>query len=214
MKKYITTVIGVSLILFLTGCVTVEYKDSADSFAASCDDNPQKISDHTYSSNPCILPDDRIKNKKAVIETEVGTIEFELLPDTAPYSVSNFVFLAEDGYYEGISFHRRDDSINIIQAGDPNSLNDDPSDDGQGGPGYTFGEEPPESAAAYKKGVVAMAKTNIPVSSGSQFFIMIDDFEGFNPEYSIFGQVLSGQDVVEIIQPGDKINSVNIESIE
>lgn len=188
-------------IITLSGCVNVVDKSSIGKFA--CTENPKKIAERKYSGNPCILSDEKIKNKKAVVETDQGTFEFELNTETAPYTVSNFVFLAEDKFYDGLKIHRREDNLKIIQGGDPNG-------DGTGGPGYSFGEEPPASNADYKKGIVAMAKASSPNSTGSQFFIMMDDFTGFEPVYSIFGKIIKGQDIVNILQPGDTIKSIKI----
>lgn len=153
-----------------------------------------------YRQFPGILASDELKNKKAVIETDKGTISFEIYPE-ATKSASNFIFLAKDGFYDGLKFHRVEPGF-VIQGGDPIG-------NGSGGPGYSFKED--KIIGEYNKGIVAMAKTaNEPAGTGgSQFFIMLED----NPlpsDYAIFGKVIEGQDVVEKIQVGDIMKKVTI----
>jgi len=149
---------------------------------------------------PGILPDDQRLNKTATISTAKGDIVIQLFGDTAPKTVSNFIALAQSKFYDGLVFHRRDDSIHIIQGGDPNG-------NGTGGPGYTFEDELNDSYT-YTKGMVAMANRG-PDTNGSQFFIMIGDFP-LQKDYTIFGKVISGQDVADQIQPGDVMKTVTI----
>ncbi len=131
---------------------------------------------------------------KVTIETNYGTIVFQTDDADAPNTVTNFLTLASKGFYDSLTFHRVIPGF-MIQGGDPKG-------DGTGGPGYTIAEElnpsAPSYKAGYKKGVVAMAKTQEPHSTGSQFFIMTADYPLPN-EYSIFGKVISGQDVVDKI---------------
>ena len=143
---------------------------------------------------------ERIDGKIALIQTEKGEIVVELFASTAPITVSNFVYLTEGGYYDGLTFHRRVEEF-VIQGGDPNG-------NGTGGPGYRFQDELNDSYG-YKRGIVAMANAG-PDTNGSQFFIMLDDVE-LPKKYSIFGRVLSGLDVVDQIQIGDKMTKVLIE---
>ncbi len=135
-------------------------------------------------------------NKKShmiTIETNYGKIVFETYDADAPKTVENFVTLADKGFYNGLTFHRVIKGF-MIQGGDP-------SGNGTGGPGYKFGDElNPATAsykAGYKKGVVAMANAG-PNTNGSQFFIMTEDYPLPN-SYTIFGKVVSGQDVVDKI---------------
>ncbi|MBI2484540.1 peptidylprolyl isomerase [Candidatus Uhrbacteria bacterium] len=154
----------------------------------------------TYSAFGGVLPAQEITNEIVRIETAKGEIVFELFADTAPKTVSNFVRLANDGFYNGLTFHRRVENF-VIQGGDPNG-------NGSGGPGYTF-EDELNDTYAYTRGIVAMANRG-PNTNGSQFFIMLAD----NPlpkSYSIFGRVLSGMDVVDKIQVGDIMKKVTIE---
>lgn len=131
--------------------------------------------------------------KKAVIETNYGKIEFVLYEKDAPKTVENFIKLADKGFYNGIIFHRVIKGF-MIQGGDPTGT-------GMGGPGYQFADELNPSALSYKegykKGVVAMANAG-PNTNGSQFFIMLQDTP-LPLNYTIFGKVVSGQDVVDKI---------------
>ena len=155
---------------------------------------------------PGILPDERIANKQVHIKTSKGEIVFELLPKEGPKAASNFVYLAEQNFYDGLKFHRVVPNF-VIQGGDPLSRNDDPYV-GTGGPGYKFEDD--KVNLSYKKGMVAMANSG-PNTNGSQFFIMLEDDDNLPKNYSIFGRVISGMDVVEQIKVGDVMNSVTIE---
>jgi cyclophilin family peptidyl-prolyl cis-trans isomerase len=152
----------------------------------------------TYTQFPGELSADELQNKKAVIETNKGTIEFEIFPE-APKAASNFIHLTKDGFYDGLTFHRVVPGF-VIQGGDPLG-------NGTGGPGYKFEDEP--VTRKYTKGIVAMANAG-PDTNGSQFFIMLEDND-LPPDYTIFGQVIKGQDVVDKIQVGDKMKKVSIE---
>ncbi len=153
----------------------------------------------TYSF-PGILPDGKIKNKKAVLKTGKGTIEIALFSDKAPKTVSNFVYLVEMGFYDGLSFHRVEPDF-VIQGGDPNG-------NGTGGPGYQFEDE--KVLDDYKAGTVAMANSG-PNTNGSQFFIVLSDQLNLPKQYNLFGKVLSGMDVVKKIKIGDKIEKISID---
>ena len=150
---------------------------------------------------PVILEDSKIQNKKSVIKTNKGDIEIELYADDAPLTVSNHIILAEAGFYNGLTFHRREEGF-VIQGGDPNG-------NGTGGPGYTFSDEPVKRE--YTRGIVAMANSG-PDTNGSQFFIMLDDVP-LPPSYTIFGEVISGMDVVDQIQVGDVMGSIEIKDL-
>ncbi|MBI2590097.1 peptidylprolyl isomerase [Candidatus Berkelbacteria bacterium] len=150
------------------------------------------------SQAPTILPGEKIQNKTAIVETPKGTIRISLLPDDAPLAVSNFITLIEKKFYDGLTFHRVEPGF-VIQGGDPNG-------DGTGGPGYTFKDEPIRQE--YKRGIVAMANSG-PNTNGSQFFIMLED-KPLPPNYTIFGEVTDGMNVVDQIQVGDQMMSVTI----
>ncbi|MBI2121510.1 MAG: peptidylprolyl isomerase [Candidatus Sungbacteria bacterium] len=140
---------------------------------------------------------------KITIETNKGKIQFETYDADAPKAVENFVALADKGYYNGVIFHRVIKGF-MIQGGDPfcaSSPADDKGPCGTGGPGYKFADELDSTAESYKngykKGVVAMANAG-PDTNGSQFFIMLENYPLPN-NYTIFGKVVSGQDVVDAI---------------
>lgn len=140
-------------------------------------------------------------NRIALIQTNKGTIRFELLEAEAPKTTENFITLAERGYYDGIIFHRVIDGF-MIQGGDPTGT-------GAGGKsawGGKFDDEIDRSSDVYKRGykagTVAMANAG-PNTNGSQFFIMHVDYP-LPPSYSIFGQVIEGQDVVNAIATTDR----------
>lgn len=125
-----------------------------------------------------------------------GEIRIEFLSSLAPNHVENFKKLSRDGFYNGTQFHRVIPGF-MIQGGDPNTKNDDPSDDGMGGPGYNVDAE--FSDLPHVRGVVSMARTQDINSAGSQFFIVTHDSKHLDGLYTIFGRVVSGMDVVDQI---------------
>jgi len=125
-----------------------------------------------------------------------GTIRFELLADKAPKTVENFEKLATSGFYDGTTFHRVIPGF-MIQGGDPNTKNRDPRDDGLGGPGYTIAAE--FNDTSHVRGVVSMARAVSPDSAGSQFFIVVADSPHLDGQYTAFGRVIDGMDVVDKI---------------
>jgi peptidyl-prolyl cis-trans isomerase B (cyclophilin B) len=135
-----------------------------------------------------------------VIKTNKGDIHLELNPAEAPMTVNNFVALASDGYYDGVTFHRVVPRF-VIQGGDPTGT-------GSGGPGYQFQDEAVKRP--YKAGTVAMANAG-PNTNGSQFFICLEDQPGLPPNYTIFGDTVAGMDVVRNIRVGDVMQSVTVE---
>jgi peptidyl-prolyl cis-trans isomerase B (cyclophilin B) len=128
----------------------------------------------------------------AVVETSCGTFEIALDTTRAPKTANSFAFLADEGFYDDLTFHRVAPSF-VIQGGDPLGT-------GTGGPGYSVDEKPPANLA-YTKGVVAMAKSSAepPGRSGSQFFVVLAPDAGLPPEYALVGKVDKGFDVVERI---------------
>ncbi|MCX6713558.1 MAG: peptidylprolyl isomerase [Candidatus Vogelbacteria bacterium] len=176
------------------------------------------------TSNSKIINNNSVKNMSQLIilDTSLGQIQFTTYNQDAPNTVANFVKLANQGFYKGLTFHRVIKGF-MIQGGDPNCAPERAKGVcGAGGPGYAFADElnpsTPSYQAGYKTGVVAMANSG-PNTNGSQFFIMLAD----NPlpnAYTIFGKVIKGQDVVDAIgnvQTGanDKpIESVTIKSVE
>ncbi len=156
-----------------------------------------------YNSAPAMTID-VTKTYVATIKTAKGNIVVEMYPKDAPQSVNNFVFLSRDGFYNGLTFHRVEPGF-VIQGGDPLGT-------GTGGPGYNI---PPEIKAKHTKGAIAMARQGGPPqttpSSGSQFYITLAAQPGLDGQYTAFGQVTSGMEVVEKIARGDLIQSVTIE---
>jgi cyclophilin family peptidyl-prolyl cis-trans isomerase len=128
----------------------------------------------------------------AVMQTSCGTFEIALDTQRAPKTTNSFAYLVEEGFYDGLDFHRIVPEF-VIQGGDPLGT-------GTGGPGYTVVEKPPANLA-YTKGVVAMAKSSAepPGSSGSQFYVVTGADAGLPPEYALVGKVSKGMDVVERI---------------
>lgn len=159
-----------------------------------------------------ILPKEEIVASKAKLKTSKGVIDIELFSD-APIASSNFIQLAKKGFYDGVIFHRVIKGF-MIQGGDPTGT-------GTSGPGYSFQDELDPDAVSYqkgyKRGIVAMANAG-PNTNGSQFFIMHQDYQ-LPHNYTIFGQVTSGMDVVDAIaesevDAGDKpVQSVVMEKV-
>jgi peptidyl-prolyl cis-trans isomerase B (cyclophilin B) len=132
------------------------------------------------------------KTYVATVRTNCGDFEIKLDAKHAPKTGASFKSLVDEGFYDGLGFHRIVPGF-VIQGGDPKG-------DGSGGPGYTVVEAPPENLQ-YTKGVVAMAKTAIedPGTSGSQFFVVTGEDAQLPPEYALLGKVTKGQDVVDLI---------------
>ena len=135
-------------------------------------------------------------NEVAVIETTLGDIELELQNDIAPGHVKNFKDLAEKGFYDGTTFHRVIPGF-MIQGGDPNTKSDDRSSHGMGGPGYTIKAE--FSSTPHTRGVLSMARSQDPDSAGSQFFVVVKDSSFLDNQYTVFGRVTKGMEVVDKI---------------
>lgn len=147
----------------------------------------------TYDSAPEQTIDPQ-KSYTAVVHTVRGDFTMALRPDLAPQHVNSFVFLARDGYYDGVTFHRVIPSF-VAQAGDPTGT-------GSGGPGYTVPAEF-TTEVPYTEGVVGAARTNDPDSAGSQWFVTLADASNLNGLYTVFAQVTDGMDVVKCITPRD-----------
>jgi len=150
----------------------------------------------------------KMSTTKAIIETKFGNITLKFFPDVAPGHVSNFIELAKKGFYDGTTFHRVIPGF-MIQGGDPNSKNPDKSMHGMGGPGYTIKAE--FNAKPHKRGTLSMARAQSPDSAGSQFFICVKDSPFLDRQYTVFGEVESGMEVVDKIvsQPRDSRDNPN-----
>jgi cyclophilin family peptidyl-prolyl cis-trans isomerase len=138
---------------------------------------------------------------RAVIETDKGTMVLELYPDVAPKTVANFVKLIGAGFYNGLTFHRVEPGF-VIQGGDPNG-------NGTGGPGYTIEAE--FNAKPHVRGTLAMARSSDPDSAGSQFYIALDRAPHLDNNYTVFGQLVEGMDVIDKIEVGDVMKRVYID---
>ncbi len=132
----------------------------------------------------------------AVIETKFGNIEMKFFPDVAPNHVNNFIELAKKGFYDGTTFHRVIPGF-MIQGGDPNSKDPDKAKHGMGGPGYTIKAE--FNDKSHKRGTLSMARAAHPDSAGSQFFICVADSFFLDKQYTVFGEVVSGMDIIDKI---------------
>ena len=141
------------------------------------------------------------KTYRATIVTGRGDMELELYPQQAPQTVNNFTFLAGEGFYDGITFHRVISDF-MIQGGDPTGT-------GSGGPGYTFEDEVADNPLAHESGMISMANAG-PNTNGSQFFITHSPQPHLNGKHTVFGKVVKGKDVVDSIQQGDTIERVII----
>lgn len=159
----------------------------------------QKLEKQQFTSCPP-MSIDPAKQYVATLETEKGNIVIELFPDKAPLAVNNFVYLARSGWYDGVTFHRVIPEF-VAQGGDPSGT-------GFGGPGYAFINETSELKFD-KSGVVAMANAG-PDSNGSQFFITYAPTPQLDGGYTIFGQVIAGQDVAESLTPRDPSQPVDL----
>ncbi len=141
------------------------------------------------------------KRYTTIIETDKGNITIELFPDAAPNTVNNFVFLAREGFYNGVTFHRVIENF-VIQGGDPTGT-------GRGGPGYTFEDEVRGNPYRHETGTLSMANAG-PNTNGSQFFICHSPQPHLDGRHTVFGKVIDGMDVVNRIGQGDLINRVTI----
>jgi len=156
----------------------------------------------TQYSSPPAMQIDSSKTYTATIQTNRGDIVIDLYADKVPNTVNNFVALARDGFYDGVSFHRVIADF-MVQAGDPTGS-------GRGGPGYRFNDEFHPELVHDGPGVLSMANAG-PNTNGSQFFITHVATNWLDNKHSVFGKVRSGQDVVDAIQQGDVMEKVEIE---
>jgi peptidyl-prolyl cis-trans isomerase B (cyclophilin B) len=141
------------------------------------------------------------KNYSAILETSRGTIVCELFAKDAPKTVNNFVFLAREKFYDDTIFHRVIANF-MIQGGDPTGT-------GRGGPGYRFEDEVEANPNRHRVGSLSMANAG-PNTNGSQFFITHVVTDWLDGRHTVFGQVRSGQEVVNAVQQGDRLLSVTI----
>ncbi len=138
---------------------------------------------------------------RVTMRTSRGDIVLDLQPQHAPMTVNNFVFLINEGYYTGVSFHRVIRDF-MIQGGDPTGS-------GRGGPGYQFADETRNNPLRHEPGVISMANAG-PNTNGSQFFITHSAQPHLDGKHTVFGKVVEGKDVVDAIQGGDVIEEISV----
>lgn len=223
--KQVVGVIGISVIIVAGLALWIDSKVQEPALVLDDKeflDGPL-TSDELTINNPVITNE---MNRIAVFTTNKGVIKIELFEDKMPITTSNFIKLAEEGFYNESKFHRVIDGF-MIQGGDPNSKSDEVRSYGTGGPGYTIQDEFVEGELLTNtRGTIAMANTGQPNSGGSQFFINIVDNlaldfnkEPFSSKHPVFGRVVEGMDVVDAIarvEVGDRdvpTEPVIIESI-
>ena len=189
------------------GCGSEETTEPApaQSTQASSESKP------TQWSSPPAMMIDQGKKYTAVFELAKGAeFEIELFADKAPKTVNNFVFLAREGYYDGVTFHRVLEGF-MAQSGDPTGT-------GTGGPGYRFGDEFHPDLRHNEAGILSMANAG-PNTNGSQFFITFGPTPNLDDKHSVFGKVSKGMDVVnnltrrrpsEATEPGDVIDTIRV----
>ena len=152
----------------------------------------------SYSAPPAQSLDTS-KTYSATFQTSRGNIECQLFASDVPNTVNNFVFLAREGFYDGTTFHRVISDF-MIQGGDPQGT-------GTGGPGYKFADE--KSSNRHRAGTLSMANAG-PNTNGSQFFITHVATPHLDGKHTVFGQVTSGQEIVDAIRKGDTIQTITI----
>ncbi len=231
MKTFVYSVLLVGCAIVLSGCGSNTTADSVfdnttnlysnDTAQTSDQDNPLMVEDTPSDGSAQVVDMDTPTTPDAssvVLKTSMGDISIELYPQDAPKTVENFLKLAQSDFYNGVTFHRVIPDF-MIQGGDPLSKNDNPNDDGTGGPGYFFEDEINDHKIVY--GSLAMANAG-PNTNGSQFFIVTADATPWlDGKHTVFGKVTSGMDVVEAIQSVERdgrdrpltnvfINSVSI----
>ncbi len=161
-------------------------------------------------SKPPAASSPATKSPTAVITlARGGEVTLEFFPADAPKTVENFVKLAGKGFYDGTTFHRVEKGF-VVQGGDPQSRTLKPGDAkiGTGGPGYTIKAE--FNKQKHERGAIAMARTDDPDSAGSQFYITLAPAHFLDGQYTVFGKVTKGMEVVDGIKAGDRIKSIKV----
>ena len=155
-------------------------------------------------NSPPAMQIDTKKTYKVTMQTNKGDIILELYPEHAPKTVNNFVFLANEGFYDGITFHRVIPNF-VIQGGDPTGR-------GSGGPGYRFEDETKGNPLKHGTGYMSMANAG-PNTNGSQFFITHSPQPHLDGKHTVFGKVIDSQDVVNALRQGEKMIKVTAEAM-
>ncbi|MCJ8011782.1 peptidylprolyl isomerase [Paenibacillus sp. KQZ6P-2] len=223
-RVYLPIILMIVVALALGGCGKKPEEPSAQQPSTQKEEPTQPATpkeeqpqNKSWTSPPA-MQIDTSKNYEAEVKTSKGSFTIQLFAKDAPKTVNNFVFLSKEGFYDNVTFHRIIESF-MIQTGDPTGT-------GAGGPGYSFEDE--KTSYKYEPGIVAMANAG-PNTNGSQFFICTGaDSEGLNsqPNYTIFGKVTDGMDVVKKIaatpvepnpdtgEPSKPTEKVTIDSIK
>lgn len=173
------------------------------------------LAERQYDSPPSMRIDTQKRYLATVKMSNGGEFVIELLPKSAPLTVNSFVFLAQEGWFDGVTFHRVLPGF-VAQTGDPSGT-------GRGGPGYTIPNEIDAALSHKEEGIVAMANSG-PDTNGSQWYITLGDASFLDGGYTIFGRVISGMEVVQNITPrnpqvdpgappGDTIETITIEVV-
>jgi cyclophilin family peptidyl-prolyl cis-trans isomerase len=183
MKSTLSIVLSLTLFTAAAACFAQETPDGSAPTT-----QPEKKMPKQYDAPP-EMKIDQNKTYTATIETDAGTMVAELYPKIAPNHVNSFVFLSREGYYDGVIFHRVIPGF-MIQGGDPTGT-------GSGGPGYKLKQEFNETK--HVRGVLSAARTNDPNSAGSQFFVMHQAAPFLDGQYTVFGKLKSGEEVVDKI---------------
>ncbi|MFW5728688.1 MAG: peptidylprolyl isomerase [bacterium] len=159
------------------------------------------MSEHTQWNSP---PEMRISTDRTYrvrMETNRGVVGIHLYPEHAPKTVNNFIFLAQEGFYDGVAFHRVIDGF-VVQGGDPTGT-------GRGGPGYRFADETEGNPLQHDAHVLSMANAG-PNTNGSQFFITLGPQPHLDGKHTVFGKVVEGHEVVDSIRKGDRMEKVRV----
>jgi len=224
MKRRVTVALVLVLVLtvlaiVIGGCGVSEQKGNESKStepATSPASSPQSTSPQVGpDGNPiktlADFPDGQDGAKvEAVIKTDKGDIVLRFFPDSAPVTVASFLHLARTGFFNGTTFHRVVPGF-VIQGGDPKSKDPKATDVGTGGPGYNLPAE--FNNRPHVTGTLSMARGGDPNSGGSQFFICLADQPSLNGQYTVFGQVVSGMDVVNQVTQGTVMQEVTIRPI-
>lgn len=209
----------IALVLFAVGLVVAVFALQGCSSAETADKPAEEPAQTTQdAAEPPASPEEEplhtatykpSGDEIAVIKTAKGTIKFKFYSEDAPNHAAAFIELAQDGFYDGTKFHRVEPGF-VIQGGDPLSKTDDPMV-GTGGPGYRLAAE--FNSRQHLEGTVAMARSMDPDSGGSQFYVCLAPQPSLDGQYTVFGQVTEGLDVVKKIAVGDVMESVTIENV-
>ena len=205
-KKTIIRIVFLVLLIFVVYQLNIAMNKNSENNNVSVndvvDENNNEDNKNNGENNA-----DNVDLRIAVIETNKGNIKLELFTNDAPKTVENFVKLASENFYDEIKFHRVISDF-MIQTGDPLSKDDDPSNDGTGGPGYSFEDE--INSHKVEVGSLAMANSG-PNTNGSQFFIVTERAQPhLDGKHTVFGKVLEGMEVVRNIEQGDVMERVYI----